>query len=138
MTREPQFHHRGVYEGHYGRLEMAFAVRELAVLKDDRGKPLYLTTVEVGNDLDFGAIRADAAGMEQDPYHEDEDPMASIVGTILDAAMVGEAGAGDTDNPASGGFGYSWADDGSYIEIDYAPLTVRLMPGGAVRVSASG
>ena len=135
MTREPQFHHRGVYEGHYGRLEMAFAVREFEALRDDRGRPVHLTTVEVDNALGFGAIRADAAGMEQDPYHGDEDPMAGIVGTVLDAAMVGEGGP---DNPASGGFGYSWADDGAHIEFDYAPLTVRLMPGGAVRVSASG
>ncbi len=132
---EPTFHHRGAYEGHYGRLSMAFAVRELPALKGDRARPVHLTTVEIDNALDFDAIRADAAGMDQDRYHEDEDPMASIVGTILDAVMVG---AGDRDNPDAGGFAYSWADDGSWIEIDYTPLTVRLMPKGVVRTSALG
>ena len=140
MTEEPQFHHRGEYEGHYGYLEMAFAMRESARTREvrDPSAKLYFTTVEIQNALDFEAIRADAAGMDQDRYHEDEDPMAQIVGTILDAAMVGGANAGDADNPAAGGFGYSWADDGSWIEIDYTPLTIRLMSDGAVRVSASG
>ncbi len=137
MTREPRFHHRGAYEGHYGRLEMAFAVRESARTREvrDPSAKVYFTTVEVTNALDFDAIRADAAGAEQDSYHVDEDPMAGIVATILDAAMVGD---GDADNPDAGGFAFSWADDGSHIELDYAPLTLRLMPGGAVRVSASG
>jgi hypothetical protein len=133
---ETTFHHRGVYEGHHGRLEMAFAVRELPALKNDRARrPVHLTTVEINNALDFDAILSDAAGMEGDRYHADEDPMASIVGTILDAVMVGD---GDADNPDAGGFAYSWANDGSWIEIDYTPLTIRLMPKGVVRTSASG
>ncbi len=135
MPSEPYFHHRGAYEGHYGRLEMAFAVRELAALEGGRGKPVHLTTVEVNNGLDFDAIRADAAGMDQDRYHEDEDPMATIVGTILDAAMVG---GGDADDPDAGGFACSWADDGSHIEIDYGPLNIRLAARGTVRVSSAG
>ena len=137
MPREEvAFHHRGVYEGHLGPLVMAFAVRELVALKDVRGRPVHLTTVEIDNALDFDAVLDDAAKMmlEQEAWDGDRDPMAGIVGTILDAVMVGD---GDADNPAAGGFAYSWADDGSWIEIDYTPLTIRLMPGGAVRVSAS-
>ncbi|WP_166398806.1 hypothetical protein [Rubrobacter marinus] len=49
--------------------------------------------------------------------------------------MVGD---GDIDNPHAGGFGYSWAVDGSLIEIDYDPLTIWLTPKGVVRTSASG
>ena len=132
---ETAFHHRGVYEGRYGRLVMAFAVRELAALKDVRGRPIHLTTVEVANALDFDAI-LDGAGdmlLEQEAWGGDSDPMEAIVGTILDAVMVGE---GDRDNPDAGGFACSWAEDASWVEIDYTPLTIRLMPGGAVRVSA--
>ena len=136
MAQEPQFHHRGVYAGHYGRLEMAFAVRESARTREvrDPSAKVCLTTVEVHNALDFDAIRADAAGMEQDLYHGGEDPMAGIAGTILDAVMVGD---GDADNPDSGGFGFGWAPDASFIEIDYDPLTIRLTAGGGVRVSSS-
>jgi hypothetical protein len=47
-------------------------------------------------------------------------------------------GDGYADNPDAGGFAYSWADNGSWVEVDYAPLTIRLMPEGVVRVSASG
>ncbi len=139
--KEAAFRHRGVYEGRYGRLRMAFAVRELAALEDDRARPVHLTTVEINNALDFDAILDGAAEMEleQEAWGGDRDPMETIVGTILDAAMAGDGGA---DDPDAGGFAYSWADDGwadddGHIEIDYAPLTIRLMPGGAVRVSAS-
>lgn len=133
---EVTFHHRGVYEGHLGRLEMAFAVRELPALGQERGRRVHLTTVEVDNALDFDAIFDDAAKMmlEQEAWNGDRDVMADIVSTILDDAMVGDGGAG---NPDAGGFACSWAEDGSWIEIDYTPLTIRLMPGGAVRVSAS-
>lgn len=133
---EATFHHRGVYDGVYGRLEMAFTVRELPALAGDRGRPVHLTTVEVRNFLDFDAILDGAADMtlEQEAWAGDRDPMAGIVATILDAVMVGDGGE---DDPDAGGFACSWADDGSWIEIDYTPLVIRLMPGGAVRVSAS-
>lgn len=134
MSQEPNFHFRGTYDGEYGRLEMAFAVRELTGLEDHRGRPVYLTTVEVSNGLDFDAIREDASGMEHDRYTEDEDTFHTLVMPILDAAM----GAGDdSDSPEAGGFAASWADDGSWIEIDYTPLSIRLMPGGVVRVESS-
>lgn len=134
MPEETQFHHRGLYEGHYGRLEVAFATRESARTREvrDPSAKVYFTTVEIHNALDFEAMRADAAGMVGDRYHEDDDPMAAIVGTVLDAAMVG-----DVDNPGPGGHAsFSWADDGSWVEVDYTPLTVRLMPDEAVCVSA--
>ncbi len=138
---ETTFHHRGVYEGHLGRLEMAFAVEELPALKSERARrPLHLATVEMNNALDFDAILDGAAEMEleQEAWGGDRDPMGTIVGTILDAVMAGDGGA---DDPDAGGFACSWAedgwaDDGGYIEIRRAPLTVRLMPGGAVKVSA--
>lgn len=137
MSDEPNLFHTGVYDDVYGRLEMAFAVRELAALEGGRARPVHLTTVEVRNSLDFDSILIGAADMmlEQEAWGGDRDTMAGIVATILDAVMVGD---GDADNPAAGGFAYSWAEDGSHIEIDYDPLTIRLMPGGAVRVSASG
>jgi hypothetical protein len=131
---EPDFHFTGRYVGYYGVLMMRFAVEELTGMTDARGKPMYATTVEVKNRLDFEQIRADASGMEHDRYTEDEDPMAALVMPILDAAMG--AGDGNQDNPEAGGFAASWADDGSWIEIDYTPLSIRLYPDNLVRVTA--
>jgi hypothetical protein len=61
--------------------------------------------------------------------------MAALVMPILDAAMG--AGDGNQDNPEAGGFAASWADDGSWIEIDYDPFSIVLMPDGVVRVTST-
>jgi hypothetical protein len=135
---EPTFHHRGAYEGHYGRLSVTFAARELPALSQERDRPVHLTTVEVNNGLDFDALGdyfAACDANEEMSHDERQEAKNAPIAVILDAVMVGD---GDTDNPDAGGFAYSWADDGSWIEIDYTPLTIRLMPKGVVRTSASG
>ncbi|QIN81095.1 hypothetical protein GBA65_21925 (plasmid) [Rubrobacter marinus] len=56
LQDETTFHHREVYEGRYGCLEVTFAVRELPALKDKRGKPVHFTAVEINNGRDFDVL----------------------------------------------------------------------------------
>lgn len=133
--REPEFHHRGVYDAEFGRLEMAFAVEKAPDHPDIRAR--YFVTVEVKNGLDFDAIRSEAAQMAADYEVQgtEDDPMYRIAGAIFDAVTLGE---GDEDNPDAGGFALSWPDgEINWVEMDYGELSIRLMEGGAVRVTAS-